>query len=91
MIDQAPGFDLIVPRIGDYFEPLHAVYSRRCLKIIEKLIYEGELKINRIFDFVRVKYISPEEIDRFDPKHLSFFNINTAADLEKAKKLIKPE
>ena len=29
-----------------------------------------------------------EEIDRFDPEHLSFFNINTQADLERAKALL---
>jgi molybdopterin-guanine dinucleotide biosynthesis protein A len=31
--------------------------------------------------------VEAEEIDRFDPKHLSFFNINTEADLEAARKL----
>jgi molybdopterin-guanine dinucleotide biosynthesis protein A len=33
--------------------------------------------------------VEAEEIDRFDPKHLSFFNINTEADLKIARELAK--
>jgi len=29
------------------------------------------------------------EINRFAPKHLSFFNINTLADLRRARALLK--
>jgi molybdopterin-guanine dinucleotide biosynthesis protein A len=36
---------------------------------------------------VRVKYVEEDEIDRFDPEHLSFFNINTQADLDKAREI----
>jgi molybdopterin-guanine dinucleotide biosynthesis protein A len=36
---------------------------------------------------VSVRYVEKDEIDRFDPEHLSFFNINTKADLEKARLL----
>jgi molybdopterin-guanine dinucleotide biosynthesis protein A len=36
---------------------------------------------------VRVKYVEAEEINQFDPKHLSFFNINTEADLKIAQEL----
>ncbi|GAI58573.1 unnamed protein product, partial [marine sediment metagenome] len=29
------------------------------------------------------------EIERFDPRHLSFFNINSEADLEWARRLLE--
>jgi molybdopterin-guanine dinucleotide biosynthesis protein A len=32
--------------------------------------------------------VGQSEIDKFDPEHLSFFNVNTKADLEKAKELL---
>jgi len=38
---------------------------------------------------VKTRYVGEDEIAEFDPEHLSFFNVNTAADLEKAKILIK--
>jgi molybdopterin-guanine dinucleotide biosynthesis protein A len=34
-----------------------------------------------------VRYITQAEIDRFDPEHLSFFNINSQSDLDRARKL----
>jgi molybdopterin-guanine dinucleotide biosynthesis protein A len=36
---------------------------------------------------VKVRYIEEAEIDRFDPDHLSFFNINDQADLDRARRL----
>lgn len=89
MIGVSAGFDLVVPRLGDMIEPLHAVYSRGCLAPIERLLRQGSLSIRELFTLVRVRYVEAEEIDRFDPRHLSFFNINAKADLERARRLIK--
>lgn len=87
MIDLSPGFDVIMPRIDDYKEPLHAVYTKNCLPSIESLIKGGSFKISDLLDSVSVRYVEKDEIDRFDPEHLSFFNINAKADLEKARLL----
>ncbi|MBI4187435.1 MAG: molybdenum cofactor guanylyltransferase [Chloroflexi bacterium] len=87
MIGLSPGYDLVVPRVGSLVEPLHAVYSKACLPPIESLLKEGTLKLDRLFSLVKVRYVEAEEIDRFDPEHLSFFNINTEADLQRAIKL----
>ncbi len=81
------GFDLVVPRLGDLVEPLHAVYSKGCLVPMENLLKQGTLKIVELFSLVRVRYVEAEEINRFDPKHLSFFNINTEANLRMAREL----
>ena len=80
-------FDVIVPRIEDKMEPLCAVYSRSCLAPIQGLLEQNELRINELFTMVRVRYIGEDEINRFDPEHLSFFNVNGKADLDRAKKL----
>ncbi|RLC70387.1 MAG: molybdopterin-guanine dinucleotide biosynthesis protein MobA, partial [Chloroflexi bacterium] len=39
----------------------------------------------------KVRYIDEAEIERFDPEHLSFFNINSETDLEHARSLLKKE
>ena len=91
MVDISPGFDVVIPRIGDQMEPLHAVYSRNCLGPMEKQIKQGNLKITGFFDSLKVKYVGKEELDRFDPERLSFFNINTEADLKKARVLAAQE
>ncbi|TET17946.1 MAG: molybdenum cofactor guanylyltransferase [Dehalococcoidia bacterium] len=89
MIQISAGFDLVVPRLGDMVEPLHAVYSKGCLAPIEYLLKQGNLSLRQLFTLVRVRYVEAEEINRFDPKHLSFFNINTEADLETARELAR--
>jgi len=89
MIQISSGFDLVVPRVGKLTEPLHAVYSKSCLAPIERLLNQGELKVRALFDLVKVRYVEAEEIDIYDPKHLSFFNVNTEADLARAQQLVK--
>ena len=89
MIQISSGFDLVVPRLGKLTEPLHAVYSKSCLAPIEQLLNQGELRVSALFDLVKVRYVEAEEIDIYDPKHLSFFNINTEADLARAQQLAK--
>ena len=88
MIEVADGFDLVIPQLGDLVEPLHAVYSRACLKTIESLLKQGRLGVREIFSQVRVRYVKAEAIDRFDPGHLSFFNINAKSDLVRARDLM---
>ncbi len=89
MVQISAGFDLVVPRLGDMVEPLHAVYSKGCLTPIESLLKQGNLGVRQLFTLVRVRYVEAEEINRFDPEHLSFFNINSQADLEKAREIMK--
>ena len=91
MIQVSPGFDAVVPRLGNMVEPLHAVYSKGCLAPIERLLKQGNLKVSDILPRVKVRYVEAEEMDMFDPKHLSIFNVNTEADLRKARELIKGE
>ena len=52
------------------------------------MLGEGSLKIDQLLSLVKVRYVEAREIDRFDPDHQSFFNINTEADLKKARGLI---
>jgi molybdopterin-guanine dinucleotide biosynthesis protein A len=89
MIEISAGFDLVIPRLGELVEPLHAVYSRACLAPIERLLEQGILSVRELFSLVRVRYVETEEIGRFDPEHLSFFNVNTKSDLARARDLLR--
>ena len=79
--------DVVVPQIENKLEPLCAVYSKNCSGPIQDLLEQNELRIDKLFSMVKVKYVEEEEINRFDPKHLGFFNINNRDDLERARKL----
>jgi molybdopterin-guanine dinucleotide biosynthesis protein A len=87
MIKVSEGSDFILPHIKDWYEPLHAIYSKNCIEPIKSMLEGGRKVIVELFDYVKVRYVEAEEVDRFDPKHLSFFNINTQADMERAMKI----
>ncbi|MDO8568488.1 MAG: molybdenum cofactor guanylyltransferase [Dehalococcoidales bacterium] len=87
MVGLSSGVDIVVPRVGDKVEPLHAVYSRNCIPAIEGMLKEGRLSVYKLLNLVKVRYVDAGEIERFDPKHLSFFNVNTRTDIEKARDL----
>ncbi len=74
-------FDILVPKIDDDFQPLHAIYSRNCINFIEEHIKNNQLKIKEFYKNVTgsllLKEIPEEIIKKYDDKFLSFFNINT--------------
>jgi len=89
MIQVSTDFDLVVTRVGDLVEPLHAVYAKSCLEPIEHLLKHNELSVRQLFPRVRTRYVEADEIERFDPDHLSFFNVNTQGDLRKAEEIAR--
>ncbi len=89
MIGLCQDFDVVVPRVGEEkLEPLHAIYSKNCLDSMKTLLEQNQLKIDRFFNTVNVRYIERAECQKFDPELLTFFNINSRADLKQAIKLV---
>jgi molybdopterin-guanine dinucleotide biosynthesis protein A len=87
MVQISSTFDIVIPRVKNKLEPLCAVYSKNCLAPIQELLERDERQIRKLFSIVKVEYVEEDEINSFDPEHLSFFNINSQADLDKARKL----
>jgi molybdopterin-guanine dinucleotide biosynthesis protein A len=78
ILDQVtPEVDVVVPQDGDFFEPLCAVYSKRCLPYIEAMLSRGDLKIYHFFDKIRLRTIPMEKLSPADPGRRSFINVNT--------------
>lgn len=82
-------YDIIVPATGTFYQPLCAVYSKRCLPFIENQLNENDLKVDRLFRKVRVKKIPYERIEIVDPDLDSFFNVNTPEDIHTALQLLQ--
>jgi len=82
MLAAREGFDAVVPRAGDFYEPLMALYHRRCCPAIADFLErEGERKITNFYKKIKVRYFSEEEWRAIDPGGLSFRNANTPEDL----------
>ena len=87
MASQATGYDIVVPAPPDGLQPLHAVYSRRCLPAIRDLLDRDRLQITEFYPGHRLLKISPEILRSFDPEGRMFMNVNTPEDLLKLPSL----
>jgi len=88
LLEKCNDQDVVVPEIDRKVEPLFAVYSKNCLPVIFDHLQKHDLKIRHVLGKLSEKRIGEKEIDIVDPKHLSFFNINTSEDLKKAQALL---
>jgi molybdopterin-guanine dinucleotide biosynthesis protein A len=80
----AAGHDAVVPMAGGLLEPLHAVYRTGILPVIEAQIRKEDRRIRGMFDRIRVRYVTEEEIVRFDPQKRSLRNLNTPEEYKEA-------
>ena len=65
-------------------QTLCTAYSKRCLPIIASMLRDSELRVHALQERAHIKHISPEVWQDFDPEGMSFFNINTPEDFERA-------
>jgi len=84
-----PGIDIVIPETSKGLEPLCAVYSKKCIKPIERDIARQELRIQQFFRNVHIKHLSEKILRKKDPDLKSFININTPGDLVRARAMIK--
>lgn len=79
-----PGVDVIVPVADDHYEPLCAIYSKRCIRTIEARLERDDFRIIDFFDSINLKTVPIEKLRRADNDLLSFFNVNTPEAYRKA-------
>lgn len=91
MANLVQGHDVVIPRIEGGLEPLHAIYSRRCVAHMERLMAESDLKIINLFDQVDVLEVSESDLRLLDPDLRFLMNINTPQDLEWARTLAQKQ
>jgi len=77
---ESGGWDVLLPEGDKGVEPLHAVFRKTCIPLIEDALRAGERRIVSFFDKVRIRVVGREEVARFDPGFRSFRNINTPED-----------
>jgi molybdopterin-guanine dinucleotide biosynthesis protein A len=85
LLSLADTADIVVPRTERGYHPLCAVYARSCLEVATARLAQRRLKMTDLLADVRVRYVGPEEIERFGECHRLLANVNTPgeyADLE---------
>jgi len=76
--------DIAVMEIDGFTHPLSAVYRRAVLPQVESLLAQDRLRPVFLFDAVRTRRVSPDEMRGADPDLRTLRNLNTREDYEAA-------
>jgi molybdopterin-guanine dinucleotide biosynthesis protein MobB len=87
LADGSTGFDVFVPRHGDYLQPLCAVYSKSTLDAYREFIVSGGRRIFDIYPDLNTGYLDMDDGRFGDPDEL-FTNMNTPEDLDAARRML---
>jgi len=78
--------DVVIAETPEGFEPLHAIYRRKnCIPAIETAIALDQWRIISWFPQVKVRVLTMDEVDRYDPEHVAFWNVNTPEEFAEAE------
>jgi molybdopterin-guanine dinucleotide biosynthesis protein A len=89
LISQARGTPeavAVVPRDGDGWQPLCAIYRREFAGAAENALRAGRNRIDWLFDSVRTRAIEPEELEGAGFSRAIFRNLNTPEELQAEKR-----
>lgn len=81
------GFDVVVPWVDGFYEPLHAIYSSRCTEVIARLMSEGPRRVVDLYRHVRLREVTATDVRLFDAA-LSFVNVNTPEEWAEVQRLV---
>ena len=84
VVERAGDGYVVVPRVGEQLETLHAAYAKTCLPHIESRLLAGRFKIIGFFDAVRVVEVPEREIARYGDPAILFMNVNTPDEFARA-------
>jgi molybdopterin-guanine dinucleotide biosynthesis protein A len=88
VVGRAGEGDVVIPRVGEQLETMHALYAKACLPHIEARLKAGRLKIVGFFDDVRVVEIPETDVARHRAPDVVFMNVNTPDELARARALV---
>jgi molybdopterin-guanine dinucleotide biosynthesis protein A len=82
--------DIVMAKLAARLHPMHALYGKGCLPVLEQMIRARQLKIQEMLSHpsLRVQYVTEADLLTIDPSGRSFHNVNTPADLEVARSLL---
>lgn len=84
MIDLMGDHDIAVMEIDGFPHPLSAVYRRDTVRHVETLLAADRLRPVFLFDAVRTRRVTPEEMTVVDPQLRTLRNLNTPEDYRAA-------
>jgi molybdopterin-guanine dinucleotide biosynthesis protein A len=91
LLTLAPQADAVVPRTERGYHPLCAAYTRACVPAIAARLRERRLKMLDLLEDVRVRVVTPAELDALGDRQRLLANVNTPAEYEEIDALFGHE
>lgn len=92
LFKQAEGVDAAIPKWpSGLMEPLHAIYrTNAAARAAETALQSKDYRSIAVANLLnKVRYVNVQELKKYDPALLTFFNVNTTEDLTKAEQLVQ--
>ena len=90
-LDLCTNRSAVIPRWpSGYIEPLQAVYhTKSALTAAKKALAAGSMNMRSMIDnLMGVRYVSTMVLEQMEPELVTFFNVNTPQDLQKASAIL---
>jgi molybdopterin-guanine dinucleotide biosynthesis protein A len=85
LIDSAPGWDAVVPRVAGESQVLTAAYDpTACLPVLDRALERGTRAVHAVLDDLRVRFVDEVAVAPFGGAAI-FLNVNTPAERERAE------
>ena len=84
LVKHRDGFDAVVPRTPAGYEPVFALYHKRCLPHMEEMLQQGLYRIYDFYQRINIHYLHWQQMP--DGWERALLNINTPQQLSRLKK-----
>jgi len=84
LINYRNGYDAVVPRTPQGYEPVFALYHKSCLPHMKTMLQHGQYRIYDFYQSINVHYLEWQDMP--DGWERSLLNINTPEQLEQLQK-----
>jgi len=91
LIDNTGDEDILLPVIKDIRQPLHAVYKKSILPVVEKLVHEKDKFLPDLFDKVSVIQLDETNFSKTTDSHLSFVGMNDLKTVNRYRKYLNKQ
>ncbi len=89
IVGRAGEADVVIPRVGAHYEPLHALYAKACLCHMEAQLEAKDFRVVGFFPKVKVLEIREATVAPFGGPEVCFMNVNTPDDLARARAILE--
>jgi len=89
VVSRAGEADVVIPKVGEQYETLHALYAKACLPHMEAVLQARRFRVVGFFPKVKVLEIPEAEVARLADPHICFMNVNTPDELARARSILE--